>query len=113
MTGVASNGEFWISRALRTIETLEKDTKHVSLLVGADEDDVAVRDEARQMIKTLKEMPADRQDAAKGSELLLSAIMLQQYNTSEEDMHSAALQVRIFLSLHDPDIDIDCSPGLH
>lgn len=96
MSGVTSNGEFWVSRALGTIEILEKDIKHVSLLEDADEDDQAVRAEARRLVETLKKMPVDRQDAAKGAELLLSAIVVQQYNANEEDRDSAALEVRMF-----------------
>lgn len=111
VSGVASNGDFWVSRALRTIEILEKDTKHVSLLEEADEDDEVVHVKAQRLVETLKKMPADQQDTAKGAELLLSAIVLQQYNANEEGTDNAALEVCIVLSFYG--FNIDNSPGLH
>lgn len=97
MLGVASNGEFWISRTLETIEVLEKDTKHVNFLEEVDEDDRAVRVKARQLVETLKKVPADQQEAAKGAELLLSATVLQQYNADEGDADADILEVRVDL----------------
>lgn len=36
-SGVALDGEFWVSKVLKTIEQLEGDAKHLSLLVDVDE----------------------------------------------------------------------------
>jgi DNA polymerase phi len=40
LSAVASDGDFWMSKVLKTIETLEKDTKHLVPLVEVDEDQV-------------------------------------------------------------------------
>lgn len=53
---MASDGEFWVSRVLATIEMLEEDTKHVSLLVEADEDELELRQNARKLLLRLREV---------------------------------------------------------
>ena len=55
---VASDGRLWVSRVLATIETLEKDTKHVKPLEETDEDDAALRVKAREIISRLKDVSA-------------------------------------------------------
>ena len=95
--GVASDGEFWISRVLATIEALAKNTKHVELIQELDDDDQVVVLKARKLTGTLKNMAVDQRDAAKGTNLLLSAIVLQKYNVDEEDnIDSDALEVSPF-----------------
>ena len=39
ITGIASDGQFWLSRVVEIIRKLEKDSKHVALLSEFDEDD--------------------------------------------------------------------------
>jgi len=84
VSGVASNGEFWVSRALGTIEVLGGRYQTRKLVRRSDEDDQAVHVKAQRLVETLKKMPADQQDTAKGAELLLSAIVLQQYTQTRK-----------------------------
>jgi len=92
---VASDGQVWVSKALVTIEELEKDAKHVALLEEVDEEDRIVRTKARQVADTLKQVSADQQEAAKGVELLLLATVLQQYSADDEETDVAVLEVCI------------------
>ncbi|KAI0933631.1 hypothetical protein AcW1_005407 [Taiwanofungus camphoratus] len=82
---VASNGEFWVSRVLSTIEELEKDTKHARSLVEVDEDEQRLRVKARQVTDRLRQVSGDRREAAKGAELLLSATLLYHHCADEVD----------------------------
>lgn len=54
VSAVASDGEFWVSKVLSTIRNLEKDSKHLSLLSDADEDDIALRNKALEIAARLK-----------------------------------------------------------
>lgn len=87
----ASDGQFWISKVLATIEELEKDGKHVTLLSEIDEDEQALRQKARGLIERLHKASDEKGDAAKGAELLLSATLLHQYcvdDAEEGDMEA-------------------------
>ena len=53
---MASDGRFWVSRVLATVELLEKDTKHVRPLNETDEEEVEQRQKARQIISRLKDV---------------------------------------------------------
>ena len=112
--GVASDGEFWISRVLATIEALAKNTKHVELIQELDDDDQAVVLKARKLTGTLRKMAVDERDAAKGTNLLLSAIVLQKYNVDEEDnIYSDALEVSPFpqILIHKANVPADLCRG--
>ncbi|KAI0060788.1 hypothetical protein BV25DRAFT_1827328 [Artomyces pyxidatus] len=104
LVGVTSSGEFWVARVLRSIGQLEKDTKHVELLVGFDEDDRAKMDKARQVassfgkvinnrdairgaaiISVFIQVSGEHKEAAKGGELLLLSSLLQLYTTDDAD----------------------------
>lgn len=52
----ASDGQFWISRVLTTIEELEKDTKHVTALSEIDEEELVLQQKARELIERLHEV---------------------------------------------------------
>jgi DNA polymerase phi len=52
LSAVASDGNFWVSKVLKTIEALEKDTKHLVPLVEVDEDQ-ALYQRARDLIAKL------------------------------------------------------------
>ncbi|KAG6919948.1 hypothetical protein DXG01_013297 [Tephrocybe rancida] len=85
VSAVASDGDFWVSKVLRTIQTLEEDSKHVTLL-NTLEDDVLVHcTKAWELTAQLKNITDERQEAAKGAELLLLATILQQYCSEEGD----------------------------
>ncbi|OCH90301.1 hypothetical protein OBBRIDRAFT_887807 [Obba rivulosa] len=90
-SAVAADGEFWISKVLATIEQLEKDTKHVTPLNEADEEEQELRPKARQLIERLGSVSGEQQEAAKGTQLLLSATLLHQYCADEEDSDPDAL----------------------
>jgi len=103
LTAVASDGDFWISKVLTTIEELEGDKKHVSLAVDIDEDDRGLFTRARETIVTLRDRKGDQQESAKGAELLLLGTVLQRYcaGDDEESMESDALEVSNLFCLYD------------
>ncbi|KAF5386843.1 hypothetical protein D9615_001886 [Tricholomella constricta] len=82
---VASNGEFWIARVLQSLQNLELDSKHVSLQNPLEEHDSALCTKAHELATRLRTVTDERQEAAKGAELLLMATVLQQYCTDGED----------------------------
>ncbi|KAH9857639.1 DNA polymerase phi-domain-containing protein [Lenzites betulinus] len=92
VAAVASDGKFWVSRVLATIELLEKDTKHVRPLSEPDEGVNELRQNARQIIARLKDVPEDQREAAKGVELLLASTLLHQYCADEEDADTDTLE---------------------
>lgn len=53
---VASDGEFWISKVLSTIDLLEADKKHFSLFTEVDEEDAAIYTKARDTITKLRKV---------------------------------------------------------
>ncbi|EKM55908.1 uncharacterized protein PHACADRAFT_256841 [Phanerochaete carnosa HHB-10118-sp] len=89
----ASDGLFWISRVLTTIGELEKDTKHVTALSEIDEEELALRQKARELTERLREVSDEKDDSSKGAELLLSAALLHQYCLDDaEDSDTEALE---------------------
>ncbi|KAI0350071.1 hypothetical protein OH77DRAFT_1100919 [Trametes cingulata] len=90
--GVASDGRFWVSRVLSTIDELEKDSKHVRPLSELDEEEAELRQKAHQILARLKDVPEGQREAAKGVELLLSSILLHQYCADDDDTDSEALE---------------------
>jgi DNA polymerase phi len=52
--GVASDGEFWLSKVCSAIQQSEQDTKHVVLLEEADEESLELRVKAREAVNPLK-----------------------------------------------------------
>jgi DNA polymerase phi len=50
---VASDGELWVSRALKTITKLEKDTKHVTSHLSMSENYQKVHFKAREVLSEL------------------------------------------------------------
>ncbi|KZT11636.1 uncharacterized protein LAESUDRAFT_720895 [Laetiporus sulphureus 93-53] len=91
LPAVASDGEFWVSKVLSTIEKLEKDSKHVTILTAVDEDEQEMRVKARQVAEHLKTIQDDRQEAARGAELLLMATLLHHY-CADDDADLEALE---------------------
>ncbi|EJD05959.1 uncharacterized protein FOMMEDRAFT_104342 [Fomitiporia mediterranea MF3/22] len=75
-SGVASDGEFWIAKVLKTILELEKDMKHAEPLHELGEDELKIRKQALSAIETLKTTAKD-QEPARGAELLLNALVLK------------------------------------
>ncbi|GJE98126.1 DNA polymerase phi-domain-containing protein [Phanerochaete sordida] len=90
VAAAASDGQFWVSKVLSTIEQLEKDTKHATLLSEIDEDEQGIREKARELAERLHKL-SEKDDAAKGAELLLAATLLHQYcadDAEEGDMEA-------------------------
>ncbi|KAG6821076.1 hypothetical protein H0H93_007235 [Arthromyces matolae] len=111
MSAVASDGNFWVSRVLDTINTLVSDTKHVSLQNSLDEDVLVHCTKAQEVTAHLKagdiQVTDERQEAAKGVQLLLSATVLQQYCADEEDeVDTEALEVCFYLNSLDHILNI-------
>ncbi|OBZ75369.1 DNA polymerase V, partial [Grifola frondosa] len=90
-SAVASDGQFWVSKVLHTVELLEKDTKHVRLLADVDEEEQELRTKARQLAERLRNVSDDRREAARGAELLVSATLLHYY-CADEDADSEPLE---------------------
>jgi len=51
---VASDGEFWVSKVLKTITALETDSKHASILVEVDQDDQKLRQKTCLLVPKLR-----------------------------------------------------------
>lgn len=91
-TGVASDGEPWLSKVLTTIQQLEA-TKYVNLLTEADEEEATLRKDA---IVLAKRLGSPDQEVGKGLELLLMAIVLQNYCVEEdEEMDMIVLEASV------------------
>lgn len=94
MPGVASDGDFWISRTLVTIEALKRDLKHVVLLKNTDTDDQVICAKAQHLSSSLLEtVQASQQETAKGAQLLLSAAVLQLYSADDDNTDTEVLEV--------------------
>ncbi|KAL4076956.1 DNA polymerase phi-domain-containing protein [Scleroderma yunnanense] len=76
-TGVASNGEFWISKVLKTLARLDKDTKHVSPLVPVDEEMQISLGNAQKALENLSKASTSRNEIVRGFELVVSSLILQ------------------------------------
>ncbi|KAG6892458.1 hypothetical protein C0992_000424, partial [Termitomyces sp. T32_za158] len=54
MSAVASDGEFWVSKILKTIRTLTEDSKHVSLQINLEDEVLAQCAKAQELSAQLK-----------------------------------------------------------
>ncbi|KAG6331293.1 hypothetical protein ID866_7798 [Astraeus odoratus] len=76
-TAVASDGEFWISKILTTLASLDKDAKHVSLLFPMSEEQRNLMSKVQKAFEKLDNVPAERKEVARGFLLMLSSLVLQ------------------------------------
>jgi DNA polymerase phi len=53
---VASDGNFWIAKAISTISQLEEDRKHVTLLENVEEEEQVLRAKARETVESLRKV---------------------------------------------------------
>ncbi|CAE6417074.1 unnamed protein product [Rhizoctonia solani] len=86
MTSSATDGELWITKAAKIVETLEQDSTHVSPLAETDEDIIDLRTRARKVLKAIRKRADD--DASRGTELLISALLLETYNAEDDSADS-------------------------
>ena len=56
VTGITSDGQLWLSRAVEIIRELEQDSKHVTLLSELDDDDRGKLDHAHGTVAWLREV---------------------------------------------------------
>ena len=56
VAAVASDGRFWVSKVLSTIDQLNQDAKHVSPLSEVDEEDKAFRKSARELTERMSKV---------------------------------------------------------
>ncbi|VDB99939.1 unnamed protein product [Peniophora sp. CBMAI 1063] len=80
VTGVASDGRYWVSRVVSSINQLAQDTKHVKAVVEFDDDDNAALEKAEGVLRASKGEGEERQ----GAELSLgSAVLLQRVGAED------------------------------
>ncbi|KAF7363316.1 hypothetical protein MSAN_00987000 [Mycena sanguinolenta] len=102
--GIASDGEFWISKVISSIKQLKEDTKRVALLAETDATDSALDEKVSQTVEKLRGVSGAQQEAAKGAELLLLGTLLQHYTEEQPDADTTTLEdcldasTRMFLS---------------
>ncbi|KAJ7109235.1 DNA polymerase phi-domain-containing protein [Mycena epipterygia] len=89
---IASDGEFWVSKVVASIERLQEDTKRVTLLTDRDEEDVALHAKVQDTVQKLKGVSGAQQEAAKGAELLLLGTLLQYYTEEQPNIDTATLE---------------------
>ncbi|KAJ7751995.1 DNA polymerase phi-domain-containing protein [Mycena metata] len=88
--GIASDGEFWVSKVIGSIEHLKEDTKRVALLAETDETDSALHNRVQETVQKLRGVSSNQQEAAKGAELLLLGTLLQHYAEEHPDVVDTA-----------------------
>ncbi|KAJ1310167.1 hypothetical protein OPQ81_006911 [Rhizoctonia solani] len=84
VTSSATDGELWVTKAAKIVEVLEQDSPHVSPLAETEEEVVALRTRARKVLKAIRKKQ-EVDDASRGVELLISALLLETYNDEEGD----------------------------
>ncbi|KAK4686071.1 DNA polymerase phi, partial [Tremellales sp. Uapishka_1] len=97
--GSDTAGKLWLERCLETVSVLEKDQKHVEMVLDADEEIKSARKGAVETIVSLRQMKGDHAEVARGVEVLLSYLVLQTYDENEdalemlEEAKGAAAQI--------------------
>ncbi|KAJ7470617.1 DNA polymerase phi-domain-containing protein [Mycena latifolia] len=89
---IASDGEFWVSKVVTSLELLQEDPKRVALLAESDENDKVLHTKVKDIVQKLREVSGAQQEAAKGAELLLLGTLLQQYTEEQPDRDTATLE---------------------
>ncbi|KAH7340489.1 DNA polymerase phi-domain-containing protein [Rhizoctonia solani] len=84
VTSSATDGELWIAKAAKIVEALEQDSSHVSPLAETEEEVVALRARSRKVLKAVRKKQGVDDDASRGAELLISALLLETYNEEND-----------------------------
>ncbi|KAJ7694223.1 DNA polymerase phi-domain-containing protein [Mycena rosella] len=90
--GIASDGEFWVSKVVTSVERLQEDSKRVALLAESDENDSALHAKVKDTVQKLRGVSGAQHEAAKGAELLLLGTLLQHYTEEQPDTDTATLE---------------------
>ncbi|KAJ7905348.1 hypothetical protein B0H14DRAFT_2659931 [Mycena olivaceomarginata] len=109
--GIASDGEFWISKVIGSIEGLKEDTKRVALLAESDETDIALHQKVTETVQKLRGVSGAQQEAAKGAELLLLGTLLQNYDCVDASTRMPAAEDSADAPLEAVDIMVDTIIG--
>lgn len=75
-TGIATDGETWLSKVLKTITELEKDTKHAKPVYDLDEDSKKSRDKAISFSRNVHGSASDN-EVTHGIQLLTDTLILK------------------------------------
>lgn len=67
----------------QTVEQLRKDSKHVEVVREVEEDELELGEKAVTVAKRLHEVTGEKQEAARGAELLILSCLLQLYASDE------------------------------
>ncbi|KAJ7740748.1 DNA polymerase phi-domain-containing protein [Mycena maculata] len=89
---IASDGEFWVSKIITTIEQLKADPKRVTLLADSDEDDTTLHSKVKNTVGKLRGVSGAQSEAAKGVEFLLLGTLLLHYAEEQPDLDTATLE---------------------
>ncbi|QRW27168.1 DNA polymerase phi subunit [Rhizoctonia solani] len=84
----AADGELWITKAAKIVEILEQESSHVSPLAETEGDVTDLRARARKVLKSIRRKQTEGDDASRGTELLISALLLETYNDGEDNVDS-------------------------
>ncbi|EIN07831.1 hypothetical protein PUNSTDRAFT_70289 [Punctularia strigosozonata HHB-11173 SS5] len=86
-TGVASDGELWVSKVVAMVNALKQDTKHAKSLKDVDEADNAVFEKALTIAAKLRDVGGDDGSAssAQGAQLLIEALYLRDLCSEENE----------------------------
>ncbi|KAK7689133.1 hypothetical protein QCA50_007824 [Cerrena zonata] len=90
VSAAASDGQFWVSKVLNTIDRLEKDSKYATRLTETNPE---FQQKTRELTSRLGKITGDQHEAAKGASLLVEATLLHQLCANEDgDSDENALQ---------------------
>lgn len=85
--GCDASGKLWLRRTIDTLVSLEQNTKHLELVLDADEEITKIRRETVNALSSLdKKVKSENKDIARGVEILLSFSLLQTYDESEDSL---------------------------
>ncbi|TCD65622.1 hypothetical protein EIP91_002427 [Steccherinum ochraceum] len=84
-TGIASDGQLWVSKCLATVAQLLDDSKHLKWFAEIDEEERTLRLSALQLVRRLNKISGTKEELARGAELLIAASLVQRYCTDNDN----------------------------
>lgn len=82
--GCDSTNRLWLRRAIDSLVALEADSKHVELMLDADEEIKTLRKDAVATLARLDKLKNKEENVVRGVEILLAFSLLQTYDESED-----------------------------